>query len=105
HETLKGSGSEGYLSGDFLHRPYANLGDHLNTICNYSELWSEREARTGRKSSLLDIIFRPPAKFLKMYVLRAGFLDSGQGIIASAMGAWYTFMKYARLYELSRISE
>ncbi|MFC1529008.1 glycosyltransferase family 2 protein [Candidatus Latescibacterota bacterium] len=104
HESLKGEGNEGYLSGDFLHRPYANLGDHFNTISHYSELWSKREAKIGRKSSLLDIILRPPAKFFKMYILRVGFLDRGPGLIASTMGALYTFMKYVRLYELSRIT-
>jgi len=45
---------------------------------------------------------RPAGKFVKMYIVQAGFLDFGPGLIASLMGAWYTFMKYARLYELSR---
>ncbi|MCE5248785.1 glycosyltransferase family 2 protein [bacterium] len=101
HEWLDAGESKGYLRGDLLHRPYNDLGDHLRTIDRYSCLWAQREAGSGRRTGLFSILARPAGKFVKMYILRAGFLDSGPGLIASLMGAWYTFMKYARLYELS----
>ena len=105
HEKLCGDGPVGHLSGDLLHRPYTDLGEHLRTIDRYSELWTKREVNSGRRICFFDILLRPAAKFLKMYVIRAGFLDFGSGLIASLMGAWYTFMKYARLYEALRIQK
>lgn len=105
HERLVGNGKSGLLSGDLLHRPYENLGDHLRTITRYTELWAQRESSRGRKSNIFDIVMRPCAKFFKMYILKAGFLDFSPGLIASLMGAFYTFMKYARLFELSRSFE
>jgi len=102
HEKLEGDGPIGFISGNLLHRPYANLGEHLRTIDSYSELWAKREASKGRTTGFVDILIRPLLKFFKMYILKAGFMDRGQGLIASIMGFWYTFMKYARLYELSR---
>lgn len=102
HERLAGSERAGYLRGDLLHRPYADLGDHLRRIDFYSELWASRELSRGRRPGSLDLAIRPAARFLKMYVLRAGFLDGLQGFVASAMGAWYTFLKYARLHERVR---
>lgn len=105
HEELIGNGKPGYLHGDLLHRPYSNLSDHIMTIQRYSELWAEREAKAGRKSSIFDIILRPCARFIKLYILRAGFLDGVPGFIASVMGTWYTFLRYARLYEITRIAE
>jgi len=102
HESLETEGPTGVLSGDLLHRPYRDLGDHLKVIARYTSLWAEREARSGRTTGLFDVVTRPVAKFLKMYIIRAGFLDAGPGLIASLMGSWYTFMKYARLYELNR---
>jgi len=101
HERLASQGSVGILDGDLLHRPYSNLGDHLKTIDRYSLLWAQREAESGRKTGLFSIITRPSVKFLKMFIIRAGFLDYGPGLIASVMGSFYTFMKYAKLYELS----
>ena len=100
-EILTTDGPVGTLSGDLLHLPYEDLSAHLRAIDRYSRMWSLREADSGRKSGMLNIIFRPIARFLKMYVLRVGFLDRGPGFVVSMMGAFYTFVKYVRLYELS----
>ncbi|MFC1606911.1 glycosyltransferase family 2 protein [Candidatus Latescibacterota bacterium] len=104
-EILTADGPAGTLSGDLLHRPYEDFSAHLRAIDRYSRMWSKREADSGRKSGMLNIIFRPLARFLKMYVLRAGFLDWGPGFVVSVMGAFYTFIKYVRLYELSGNNE
>ena len=37
-----------------------------------------------------------------MFVLRAGFLDGMPGLILAGLYAYYTFIKYAKLWELSR---
>jgi (heptosyl)LPS beta-1,4-glucosyltransferase len=102
HEKLEGNGKSGYLKGDLLHRPYDNLGAHLNTIGRYTGIWAARENEKGRKVSLIDLIFRPAIRFFKMFVLKAGFLDGVPGFTASFMGGFYAFMKYARLYEMNR---
>ena len=102
HEKLESNGQSGFLKGDLLHRPYENLGAHLNTIGKYSGIWAARESGKGRKASISGLIFRPLIRFLKMFVLKAGFLDGVPGFIASFMGAFYAFMKYARLYEINR---
>ena len=102
HEKLEAKGPVGVLSGDLLHRPYSDLGEHLRTMDSYTFIWAQQEADSGRKTGLISIIFRPIGKFFKIYLLKAGFLDLGPGLILSLMGSWYTFMKYARLYELSR---
>ncbi len=102
HEKLEGDAPAVVLAGDLLHRPYDDLGDHLRTIDRYSSLWAQREAARGRHASFPDLLVRPPLKFFKMYLFKRGFLDGGAGLIASCMGAGYTFMKYARLYESTR---
>jgi hypothetical protein len=105
HEGLRGEGTVGRLTGDLLHRPYAGLGAHARKIEMYTDLWSRRERARGRRAGLADLVGRPAVRFLKMYFLRAGFLDGVPGFAASVMGAWYTFMKYARLYEMARDPE
>lgn len=102
HERLSSGDACGRLKGDLLHRPYRDLGAHLKRIDRYSSLFAEREYKKGHRPSLFSILFHPPWKFIRMYILKGGFLDRTPGLIASLMGAWYTFMKYARLYERSR---
>ncbi len=100
HESLDCKGQKGRLKGDLLHRPYRDLGEHIATIGRYTKIWAEREHAKGRRFRWIDILFRPPFKFLRMYVLKAGFLDGMAGLVASLMGACYVCMKYARLYEI-----
>jgi hypothetical protein len=37
-----------------------------------------------------------------MYVQQAGFLDGMQGLILSGLHAYYTFIKYAKFWELTK---
>ncbi len=99
HETLADDCAAGKLAGDLKHRPYEDLGEHLETLARYTEIWANREAGHGRRASIIDLVFRPPVRFVKMYLIRLGFLDGLPGFIASVMGAYYVFLKHARLYE------
>lgn len=101
HESLEGNGESGTLTGDLLHRPYADIGEHLETIGRYTLIWARREKERGRRAHVFDLVLRPPIRFCKMFILRAGFLDGLPGFVASVMGMIYTFLKYARLYEVS----
>ena len=48
---------------------------------------------------------RPPWRFFSMYVLRLGFLDGRAGFVLARLSAFYTFLKYARLWERIRAEE
>jgi hypothetical protein len=48
------------------------------------------------------MLLHPPAKFAKMYLLRAGFRDGVPGLIVAVLGGYYVFLKYAKLWELRR---
>lgn len=101
HEYLESGSRPGRLDGDLLHRPYDNLSDHLKKIGKYADIWAREHTENGGRAGWIDLLFRPLARFLKMYVLKAGFLDGMPGLVASAMGSVYAFMKYARLYEIA----
>jgi hypothetical protein len=105
HETLAGECPAGKLAGDLKHRPYEDLGEHLDTLARYTKIWATREAGHRHRASIIDVVFRPPVRFVKMYLIRLGFLDGLPGFIASVMGAYYVFLKYARLYELTGKNE
>ena len=47
-----------------------------------------------------SVALRPFGKFLRMYVLKLGFLDGGAGFVVAVTGAFYVFLKYAKLREL-----
>ncbi|HTY08362.1 MAG TPA: glycosyltransferase family 2 protein, partial [Candidatus Edwardsbacteria bacterium] len=37
--------------------------------------------------------------FLKMYVLKLGFLDGREGLLLSALSGYYVLVKYLKLWE------
>jgi glycosyltransferase involved in cell wall biosynthesis len=58
-------------------------------------------ARRGR-ISWADVTLRPPAAFLKVYLLRQGFRDGLHGLVYAALGSFHTFARYVRAWEALR---
>ena len=61
--------------------------------------------REKRPSRVSDLIMRGPWKFLKMYILKLGFLDGAAGLVLAILGGISVFLKYARLWELVRVKK
>jgi hypothetical protein len=49
-----------------------------------------------------DVLLRPPARFVRMYLLQLGVLDGWRGAVLCGLAAASVFLKYARLWERSR---
>jgi glycosyltransferase involved in cell wall biosynthesis len=105
HDHLYADGPVGALEGDLLHYTYRDISDHLKTIDNYTTIASRELRAQGKGCALAHMLLNPPARFLKMYVLRLGFLDGVAGFIVAALAAHYVFLKYAKLWESGRKPE
>ena len=46
------------------------------------------------------MLVRPFGRFIKMYLLRLGFLEGAHGVVLSMLGAFTVYLKYARLWEM-----
>ena len=69
--------------------------------CNrYTALQARRWFDEGRKPSIVQLLLRPPARFLRSYVAYGGFLDGKVGVQIAYLAAHYAFLKQARLWEL-----
>ena len=55
-----------------------------------------------RRFSSPQLVTHPLAAFAKMYVQRRGFLDGMPGLILSGLYGYYTVMKYAKFWELTK---
>ena len=56
--------------------------------------------RKGKKPSAAQIIFNPIYKFIKMYIIRLGFLDGIEGLMIASASAMYSMVKYFKLREI-----
>ncbi len=99
HEKAIVEGPLGYLSEPLEHYSYRSVGDYLKRLNLYSSLAAKDMQMNGKKARWEQLLFRPGYTFIKMYVLRAGFLDGMVGLFLAVSYAYYTFLKYMRLRE------
>jgi hypothetical protein len=45
------------------------------------------------------MLFNPPVRFIKEYVLKKGFLDGMPGLVIIISTMFYVFIKHAKLWE------
>lgn len=86
------------LKGDLLHFSYDTLEHHLAKSAKYAAAWAEERASAGRQASLFQAAAHGIFRFLRMYVLRAGFLDGKAGLLLSYLGGHSAFTKYVSLW-------
>ncbi len=99
HERLLLDGPVVTTSHDLIHYTDPDLNHYFTKFNKYTSLAVEDLRAQGRRFSLVDLLVRPPFMFVKMYILRAGFLDGIQGLILSVLSSAYVFTKYAKLWE------
>ncbi len=98
HGHVRVDGPTARLGGPLRHHTYRDLSHHVQKIDAYTEAAAEAFHEEGRGTTF-GLLVRPPAAFLRTYVLRGGFRDGVRGLVIAAMTAAYVFLKYAKLWE------
>lgn len=99
HDHVHVQGPVRDLDADLEHLSYDSIADHLKTIDYFSTIAAGEKLSRGQRGLGLQLVFNPPFKFFKMFVLKLGFLDGWRGLIVAALGAFYVFLRYAKLWE------
>lgn len=86
------------LKGDLLHYTYRNLEHYLVKSASYATAWADQREANGKSSTLLQGVMHGAGCFIKMYIIRLGFLDGKQGFLLALLSAHSTFAKYADLW-------
>lgn len=99
HPRIVVKGSVVRLSAPLHHYSYRDLSDQVDRIQAFSAESALALFEVGRRARVRDLVLRPPARFLRAYVLRRGFLDGLPGLVIAVATAFYVFLKYAKLWE------
>ena len=102
HDHVKADGPVGRLDGDLLHYSYRSMSDHLRQIDFFTDISAREKRARGESAGVFRLVVHPGWKFVRMYFLKAGFLDGVPGLIVAVTGAYYVFLKYAKLRDLER---
>ena len=98
HERVTVEGEIADLDGLIEHHSYEDWRACREKLVRYAALGAEQARRSGRRSGALDLLFRPPLRFFRMYVLQAGFLDGGHGLALCALASTQVMLKYLDLW-------
>jgi glycosyltransferase involved in cell wall biosynthesis len=88
------------LRGSVLHRTVKDMVVYSRKVVEYALLNAGKYHAAGKRASFVKRFIAPPFTFVKFYIFKLGFLDGWEGLVCARMTAHYTFLKYARLYEL-----
>ena len=79
---------------------YTSLADYFEKFNKYTTLGAIEYYKKGKKASLISIVLSPIYKFLRMYIVRLGFLDGLEGFLLATTSSLYTMVKYYKLREI-----
>ncbi len=90
------------LSEKLFHYTYLTFEDYFEKFNKYTSMGALKRYDSGKKASVVSIIFNPIFKFLKMYFLKKGFCDGLHGFILSNFAYFYNFVIQLKLYALQK---
>lgn len=101
HEHLVNNGEIGILKNDLEHFTDPSIAHYFNKFNKYTSLAANELSQRNKKASIWDLLIRPTAIFLKMYIFNRGILDGFHGLILALFSSLYVFVKYSKLWELN----
>ncbi|MDL2315998.1 glycosyltransferase family 2 protein [Desulfovibrio sp. OttesenSCG-928-A18] len=94
-EHLGGPGAE------IVHYPYTGFAHQLAKISSYADQGAAALRARGKKGGVARGIVHGFSRFLRIYILKRGFLDGKAGFLAACHGSFYAFLKYVRVLDAS----
>lgn len=88
------------LKEEIYHHSYITLEEYFTKFNRYTTEGAKEYYRRGKKPSNFQIIFNPIFKFIRMYIIRLGFLDGIEGLMIASTSAMYSMVKYFKLREM-----
>jgi len=104
HESFELNGKIGYITSHVDQYPFRNIDQYLQKMDRYSSLRSQVMRKKGTQFRVHQLISHSLFTFFKMYIFRLGILDGMPGLILSGLYTYYTFVKYAKIWELEKDS-
>lgn len=102
HERVVPDGPVGTLAGDLLHDSAESLENYLAKQNRYSTLAANAALAAGKRGSATRLLLSPLSRFIKFYLLRAGFLDGVPGLVHILVGCHASFAKHAKMLAAGR---
>lgn len=83
----------GFIGNSIIHNTAISLSDYLNKMNIYSDLHAKANAKEGKRSTIIKIIFFPIGKFIITLI-------KSKHVVFSIMQSLHSFLSWTKLYFL-----
>jgi len=91
-----------HLRGNLLHYSINTINHHIKQINRYSEIAAGNLVEKGRRTTCFHLALKPVFRFVKIYFLKAGFLDGYFGFVIARNSAFSVYLRYAKAKALKK---
>ena len=105
HADLAVEGPTGHLKSKMDHFYIRSFDHMIAKMTRYANWGAAQMFIDGKSTNLSGILGHPIAKFFRDYIVNLGFLDGTRGLISVGMHVYYTFWKYAKLWEFAQLKK
>jgi (heptosyl)LPS beta-1,4-glucosyltransferase len=104
HERLRNPNAlpQRRLDGVLLHFVFDSVRHQMQKAAHYAQEWAQERDERGQRGSLASAVTHSMFCFVRMFLLRRGFLDGRPGFLLAMLMSHATFAKYAELWALQR---
>jgi glycosyltransferase involved in cell wall biosynthesis len=103
HADLLVDGETAALTHKMDHYYIRNFDHMIAKMTRYANWASAQMYIDGKTTSAAGIFGHTLGKFVRDFIFNFGFLDGVRGLISVGMHVYYTFWKYAKLWEMTQL--
>lgn len=85
------------LNGDLLHFSFNSISEHIRTIDLFTEIGAEEIIKRNKSVNILCPWTHGLWTFLKLYLLKRGFMDGYAGLVVAVLSGMHAFVKYNKV--------
>ena len=85
------------LPGDIYHYSFDSIAEHIYTLNNFTDIGAKEIIKRNKKVSIITPWTRGLWTFLKLFLLKRGFLDGYAGLVVAVLSGMHVFVKYNKV--------
>ena len=104
HERARVSGRVLPLAAPIVHYTYPDIAGHLHSANTLTDVAAAQAGGSPRRVGVARLVGEPMWRFVRAYVARGGFREGLPGLFVAATGAFYVFLRWAKVRERAAAS-
>lgn len=101
-KVIVDSGNIRELKGDILHYSFDSISAHIQTLDKFTEIGAQEIIKKGKRVNIFSPLIHGKWTFLRLYILRLGFLDGLAGFVVAILSFMHAFVKYSKVLMYQR---